>query len=278
MRVYAVSDIHVDFAENMEWVRALPHAEHARDTLLLAGDVSHDLAKLESALATLAAKFAHVFFVPGNHDLWLIGAPFRDSVEKFRRILERCSALGVKTGPARVGAGAASLWIVPLFSWYALPEEGEESLFLPKRGEDPNLEEIWSDFHFVRWPEFPPGVVPATYFLRLNEPALTRSFDAPVVSFSHFLPRSDLMLNLPEEGPFADATPSFNFSRVAGARGLERQIRRLGSATHVYGHQHRDRDRTVDGVRYVSHCLGYRHERDAGHLRGDVTGPMRVWG
>lgn len=276
MRIFALSDIHVDYAENMEWIRGLSSSDYARDTLVLAGDVSHDLEKLDSALAALAAKFDQVFFVPGNHDLWLIQTSCRDSVEKFRRILERCSAAGVWTGPAKVRTGSGEAWIVPLFSWYALPEEGEESLFLPKRGEDPDLD-IWSDFHFVRWPDFPPGIVPATYFLRLNEPALTRSYDAPVVTFSHFLPRSDLMLNTPEEGPVADPNPSFNFSRVAGAKGLEAQIRKLGSVVHVYGHQHRNRDRTVDGVRYVSYCLGYRHEREAGHLRGHAPEPKLIW-
>ena len=275
MRIFAISDIHVDYAENMAWVQRLSELEYVDDALLVAGDVSHDMDKLEQALAALRGKFREVFFVPGNHDLWLIRTPFRDSIEKFRHLLRRCADVGVKTAPAKAGEA----WVVPLFSWYALPEEGEESLFMPKKGEDPNLD-VWSDFHFVTWPELPAGVTPNLYFLRLNDPALARFYAAPVVSFSHFLPRTDLIISTPEEiaasGRPPDPYPSFNFSRVAGAKGLEKQIRMLGAAVHVYGHQHRNRDRLVDGVRYVSYCLGYSRERSEGHLQGRIE-PMLVW-
>jgi hypothetical protein len=75
--------------------------------------------------------------------------------------------------------------------------------------------------------------------------------------------------------PPRDAYPRFNFSRVAGSSGIETQIRRLGSTAHVYGHQHRNRDRVVDGVRYVSHCLGYPSERRRG--TSIIEGPLTVW-
>jgi hypothetical protein len=125
----------------------------------------------------------------------------------------------------------------------------------------------------------------AGHFLRLNEPHLERGFDRPVISFSHFLPRTDLIFSHPEHMAYLaaatephplDPHPAFNFSRVAGCRGLEEQIRRLGSAVHVYGHQHRDRWREVDGVLYVSHCLGYAHERSAGGRHGGRE-PRQVW-
>lgn len=73
MRVWAVSDIHTDYAQNLEWVRALAAggggsvAGLSRDVLLVAGDVSDDLATLEKTLQPLVDAFAHVFFVPGNH-------------------------------------------------------------------------------------------------------------------------------------------------------------------------------------------------------------------
>ena len=38
--------------------------------LIVSGDVSDELSSLEEALSTLAAKFAFVFYVPGNHELW----------------------------------------------------------------------------------------------------------------------------------------------------------------------------------------------------------------
>ncbi|HYW08298.1 MAG TPA: hypothetical protein VE913_15175, partial [Longimicrobium sp.] len=40
---------------------------------------------------------------------------------------------------------------------------------------------------------------------------------------------------------------------VAGSLGIEAQIRRLGSAVHVFGHTHIPVDRVIDSVRYVQH-------------------------
>lgn len=48
---------------------ARPHAPRPpcrSDVLVVCGDVSDELAALETALATLASKFGHVFYVPGT--------------------------------------------------------------------------------------------------------------------------------------------------------------------------------------------------------------------
>ena len=64
----------------------------------------------------------------------------------------------------------------------------------------------------------------------------------------------------------------FNFSRVAGCDLIDVQCRALGSVVHVHGHQHRQRDRRIDGVRYVSHCLATQGERMSGLCYvGDAT-------
>lgn len=46
-------------------------AYREQDVLILSGDVSDDLAILRATLASLRRTFGRVFFVPGNHDLWL---------------------------------------------------------------------------------------------------------------------------------------------------------------------------------------------------------------
>ena len=71
--------------------------------------------------------------------------------------------------------------------------------------------------------------------------------------------------------------PEFNFSRVAGSRRIEEQLRRLGSRLHIYGHQHRNRLRTIDGVTYLSHCMGYPKERQRGHVPAEASQPLCVW-
>jgi predicted phosphodiesterase len=276
--VFALSDIHVDYPDNMAWVEALSPTAYRHDALILAGDVSDDLNKLAMALHCVRTKFAQVFFVPGNHELWVRRQPGADSFTKFHQVLELCATLGVQTRPAMVGN---AVWIVPLFTWYVRPEEGPDSLFVPKPGEDPRLTR-WSDDYFTTWPSRAAGRTIADHFLSLNEPFLTRHYDAPVISCSHFVPRTDLIFSTPAERAAAgtvavDTAPSFNFSRVAGSWGIEAQIRRLGSVVHVYGHQHRNRRRLVAGVWYVAHSLGYRRERELGQIRGLEHGPTLIW-
>lgn len=283
MRIFALSDVHVDYQANMAWLQTLSPTHYGEDALILAGDVSDDLRKLQAALTQVRATFAEVFFVPGNHELWVRRGEGTDSMAKFRQILELCAALGVRTSPARVGTGGKhqGVWIVPLFSWYIQPEEGEGSLFGEKPGEDLTLD-MWADHYLTRWPSLVPGRTVAEAFLGLNEPHLVRQYDTPVISFSHFLPRRELMFRTQAEHEAAgmtlrDAHPRFNFSRVAGCTDLEAQIRRLGSRVHVYGHQHRNRHRMIDGVLYISHCLGYPHERARGYVPNVGSGPRLIW-
>lgn len=276
-RVLALSDLHLDFRDNRAKFEALSAVEYTDDALLLGGDLTHDLGLLESALANAREKFAQVFFVPGNHELWLREDRFADSWAKFEHILSMCREIGVRTDPARIESGEAAVWIVPLFSWYLQPNEGPDSLHKHKPGEDPSLS-MWLDNQLIRWPDWN-GRTADEVFLELNRSRLKRTYDAPILSFSHFLPRTDLVFRTPEEiaegPPMHDRNPAFNFTSVAGSKALDRQVRVLGSTTHVYGHQHRNRHREVDGVTYVSHCMGY--PRETYPDKGDIDRPRIVW-
>lgn len=70
-RVFVVSDLHTDYSENMCWVKSLSGRAHANDVLVVAGDVAETYANFVHTMSLLKDKFQHVFFVPGNHDLWL---------------------------------------------------------------------------------------------------------------------------------------------------------------------------------------------------------------
>lgn len=278
-RVYALSDLHVDFKPNLRWLEALHGEDYSRSVLVVAGDISDDLEKLGRAFELLRATFGEVFFVPGNHELWVRRGECRDSLGKFDAVLELARSQGVRVDPAVVGECEARLWIVPLFSWYVKHDEGNGSLYLPKEGEDKTLI-MWADTHYARWPTLGPGETIAHHFLAMNEVHLERSYDAPILSFSHFLPRRELMFatapGVARTRPIHDPHPTFNFSSVAGVLGLDEQIRRLGATVHVYGHQHRNRHRHIDGVLYVSHCLGSPREHRAGMVGGERR-PRRVW-
>ena len=231
MRVFAVSDLHADLAPNRAWLDDVSTTEHTADTLIVAGDVADRLPRLAEALALLRRRFAEVFFVPGNHELWARGGE-RDSVAKFDAVLRTCAEVGVRTAPG----GAGSAWIVPLFSWY--------DASFDVRGEAV-VEELdaWSDRYFCRWPA---GIGPVDrYFLDMNEGNLVPR-GTPVISFSHFVPRTELV-------PPVSALRFKGLPQVAGSLGIEEQIRRLGSSVHVFGHTHIPVDRVIDSVRYVQH-------------------------
>lgn len=73
MRVFALSDVHLDFAVNAEWIAALSDWDYRDDILILAGDVTDRLPLLGWCLSILRRRFRNVLFVPGNHELWEIG-------------------------------------------------------------------------------------------------------------------------------------------------------------------------------------------------------------
>ena len=72
----------------------------------------------------LVAAFGTVFYVPGNHDLWVKGRGLSgglhvrptpiDSLQKLDEILELCGQLGVETQPAY----ARGAIVPPLLAWY----------------------------------------------------------------------------------------------------------------------------------------------------------------
>ena len=71
MKVFAVSDIHTDYPENLEWIKSLTKEEFGDDALIVAGDVSDDERTFVETFAHLSGVFRHVFFVAGNHELYL---------------------------------------------------------------------------------------------------------------------------------------------------------------------------------------------------------------
>lgn len=264
MRLFVWSDLHVDYPANFQLLGQLSRQDFQDGALLVAGDVSSDPEKVLRALTVLRERFAEVAFVPGNHDLWVTSQGRLNSLEKLHELRSLCRAAGIRVDPFTCSLTGQLVRIIPLLSWYLKPEEGPGSLFLPKPGEDPELR-MWADNQRIKWPALPDNQTPAKHLLALNSPPMPGD-RLPVISFSHFLPRVELVFSNWERFQTGggvtghDRAPEFNFTRVAGCRQLDEQLRKLGSTIHLYGHQHRNRDRVIDDVRYVSHCLGYPPE------------------
>lgn len=239
MRILAISDLHTDFHENWLVLKQLSDESYQLDTLIVAGDIASHPEIITRTLTLLQAKFRHVFYIPGNHELWVGNGHF-DSIDKFFHIVNVCDILGIYTRPAQIG----KVWIVPLLSWYS-------SDFANDGHEYAHRLQGWTDFHACRWPKNLGDV--AEYFSRLNEPHI-QTYDRTVISFSHFVPRPDLLPS--RKYLFFKALP-----QVAGSLLIEKQIRRLQSNIHVFGHSHIKRDVVLEGVRYVQNPFSYPRER-----------------
>lgn len=241
MRVFAVSDVHLDYQENTQWLANLSDIEYQSDILILAGDISDDLVRIEWCFSTLRRKFAKVFFVPGNHDLWVRRNPGMTSIDKFR-LLDRVAAdHQICTDVYHCGA----LSIVPMFSWY------DYSFGMPCE----QLLRVWADYHVCHWPGDMGVEDVSSHFLDLNRSVLPVQNEV-VISFSHFMPRIDL---LPETIPqhFRYIYP------VLGSSNLDIQCRTIQAHRHlhVYGHSHLNRNIILDDIEYINNAFGYPHER-----------------
>jgi Icc-related predicted phosphoesterase len=250
MRIFAISDLHTDFRENWRLVNQLSKSLYQNDVLIVAGDIADTNEIIKRTLSLLRSRFKMVFYTPGNHELWVRDRKDGfDSIEKLNSILSLCESLDVQTSPAIAG----NIWIVPLFSWYDLDFDSENT--------DAQLEgdaqiEGWTDFYFCKWPQ---GIQQLSrYFMKLNLPNIRR-YDRPIISFSHFLPRIELL-------PAKENLIFKGLPKVAGSRLLEKQIRELQSVTHVFGHSHINRDCVIDGIRYMQNALRYPRERSDGGL------------
>ena len=75
----------------------------------------------------LTSRFSDVFFVPGNHDLWVVpshlslfSVPQGDdtnSMEKIYDILSLCRRWKVETAAKRIGRDKGC-WVCPILSWH----------------------------------------------------------------------------------------------------------------------------------------------------------------
>ncbi len=238
MRIFAVSDLHVDYPDNRAWVQSLADEDFADDVLILAGDISDDLGMLSETLALLAATFAHVCFVPGNHDLWVQDEE-TCSLQKLATIESLCTTLQVETGVLHLGTTS----IVPLYSWYDF-SFGEPGRYLRR---------AWRDFRACQWPASLPNELALTeFFLARNERRL-QIRNEQVISFSHFLPSIAVM-------PAQIPAHRRRVYPVLGSERLGEQVLQLQPDIHVYGHSHVNQDIELDNIRYVNNAFAYPSE------------------
>lgn len=249
-RVYAFSDLHCDHKANLDLLRGLP--VRSRDILIVAGDISHQIPILTETLTVLKSKFREVFFCPGNHDLWLDKADgCADSLTKLKLVEDVCARLGVRTKQAEIDG----VLFVPLYSWYEPAFDAEPDVTGVDADHFPPPEKALGDFMRCRWPAGLSGsdASLAKHFDEMNEEFHPAVSSKPVISFSHFLPRPEL---LPEKRALAYPP----LAKVVGSAPLRQRVERLvGEASqhvcHIFGHTHYGWSQTLDGVRYLQAAI-----------------------
>eukprot|EP00542_Grammatophora_oceanica_P008695 CAMPEP_0194063440 /NCGR_PEP_ID=MMETSP0009_2-20130614/80323_1 /TAXON_ID=210454 /ORGANISM="Grammatophora oceanica, Strain CCMP 410" /LENGTH=434 /DNA_ID=CAMNT_0038715549 /DNA_START=63 /DNA_END=1368 /DNA_ORIENTATION=- len=298
-RIYSLSDLHVDHSKNFKWLKEkLPNSQlGGNDLLLVAGDVSHDLDRIQQTFEMIRDICGcRIMFLPGNHEAWVPSTQNSSSIEKLEDLYDFCRGLdGVLVDPHLVlgtHPDAHPLWLLPLASWYdgSLTVEGCEDLCV-----DFKLWP-WADFKRCNWPpefplddqESPNARIPsgvAQYFHEQNQPHvdLVRRYlkenpTTSVLSLSHFLPNQqclpdwkDLSAQSFEREWMDHGAPgtSAKFAKVAGSMGLDKQLRTLLPKRptseqfhlHVFGHSHRPKDFEYKGIRYAHNPLGNPRER-----------------
>jgi hypothetical protein len=282
MRIFAVSDIHTDYKDNLSWVQNLSSEEYSNDAILIAGDVSDRCDELVSTLRLFTERFKYVFFTPGNHDLWirrdsnsnvLASKNIFDSLDKLDWLFRQCDELGVHIRPKRLAwstenvdisnhgdevSPSSYIWIVPLLSWHHRSFDNESDITYVRI---PSVDQMVMDYKHCEWPEDIVGCNNdsiAIFMDELNDRRtrmkhddhdfhswsdITNSKD-PVISFSHFLPRVEL---IPEKRYLIYP----NLPKAVGSTFLFNRLQSLKPQMHVFGHTHFAWDATLEGIRYV---------------------------
>jgi 3',5'-cyclic AMP phosphodiesterase CpdA len=254
--LFAVSDLHVGYAENRRLVDTLA-PESADDWLIVAGDVGEFFADVERTLRQLRTRFGTVIWAPGNHELWTLA---KDPVslrgeDRYRALVRMCRGIGVTTPedefPVWRGPGGP-VAVVPLFalydySWTApATTTKEESLAYAYR-----TGVVCSDEALLHPDPFPDRESWCRARLADSERRLAAlDPELPTVLVSHWplVRRPTEVLWHPE------------FAQWCGTDGTTDWHRRFRALACVYGHLHIPRTIEVDGVPFHEVSLGYPRE------------------
>ena len=268
----ATADLHVNRDDNEALVRDL-RPRHADDWLIVAGDVADKVGDVAWALELLAARFARVIWVPGNHELW---TPPGDEVTlvgpaRYDRLVEIARGLGVLTpeDPWPVWEhGGEPVLVCPLFLLYdysvrppSIPADLDTAAAL---GVAREAGVVATDEFLMRCDPHPDAAAwcadrVATTRARLD----AKPPGMPTVLINHWplTPEPTRILRHPEFALWCGTSQSADWHR------------RYDAACVVYGHLHIPRTTVEDGVRFEECSVGYPREWRA---HGLVRGPLRT--
>lgn len=238
MRIYTVSDLHIDYELNRKWVFNISDQEYKNDILILAGDITGDLPEMAKVFEKLGNSFKEVLFVPGNHDLWVLRDGSMNSLDKLQIVKDTACDYGIRMQPYTYG----TLTIIPLYAWYdfSFGKPTQETVIR------------WADFRMCKWPAYYDLESITEYFLKLNEANIGLRNET-VITFSHFLPRIDVM-------PYYIPPDKREIYPMLGSELLGRQVDRLLPDIHIYAHSHVNVNTRKGRTLYINNAFGYPYE------------------
>lgn len=256
MKVYAISDLHINHPENRNALLSL--SSHPDDWLLVAGDVAERYSDIEFAFSILVPRFKKVVWIPGNHELWTL--PGSGEIERGQARYDRLVRLSRSHGV-----------LTPEDPYAVLSFDGEQVRIAPTfvlydysfRPDTVACEDV------AKWAaEVGSGC--ADEFLLHPDPYPTRAAwcrarcdvtlgrleecndGTPIILVNHF--------PLLEEFAHAPFVP--RFTPWCGTRRTRGWHLRFNVKVVVSGHLHIPTTRFKDGVRFEEVSLGYPRQRD----------------
>ncbi len=275
MKLHAISDLHLNHQANREALKALP--DYGDDWLILGGDIGERLVHLEFCFRQVTQRFAKVFWVPGNHELWTLEESADEAdrlrgTSKYQLFVELCRHHGVLSPEDDFalwpGEGPPTV-IAPCFVLY-------DYSFSPD-GFTPELAVNWARESGIRARDedlLHPDPHPSRQAwcrerLVYTEQRLANVPDGHrIVLINHWPLRRDLvrLFRIPRYAPWC------------GTRATEDWHTRFPIDVSVHGHLHVRATDWRDGVRFEEVALGYpRHwntDRGMAHyVREILPGP-----
>jgi len=268
MKIFAISDLHLDHAVNRRALEELP--AHPEDWLILAGDTGHQQEQLEMALELLGPRYKQLVWVPGNHELWTEtrgGEELRGEA-KYQRLVEICRRHGVLTpeDPFReVETEEGRMVIAPLFLLYdySFQPEGLARAAAVAWAAESGI--VCTDEIYLHSDPYPSVeswcAARCERTARLLE-AVPR--ELPLILINHFPLRRDLVhIRIPR------------FIIWCGTRRTEQWHQRFKVGAVVQGHLHVRTTQWRDGIRFEEVSLGY--PRQWSQRRGIASYLRQIW-
>ena len=257
MKLYAISDLHVNFKDN--WLALQDLQAFPNDWLIVAGDVADTIVQFTQAMVMLSDRFAKVIWTPGNHDLWTLPTDklAKQGVHKYNQLVAICRKCGVLTPEddfVQWSGKGKPYWIAPTFTLYdysfrpAYVRPDEAIAWAREKNIESTDEFVLHSTPFSSKAEW------CAARCQYSEKRLQAiAGDVPIILINHYPLRSDLV----------NLRPSLSrFSLWCGTSLTDSWHTRFGVDTAVYGHLHIRGKHKRNHTHFMEVSLGYPKDWD----------------